>query len=303
MKGKDAHMSHIQAGSIAPYGSLPVPRLTPELLSLVKSGTVYSLAVTHYEGIPVPGGMVPYTLSPRVRHGDLEDIRPGSATAEVISMAIHTATHIDALCHIGEHQDAQGRPDPHGEVYLYYGEGNTIAASAVSNNAGMQHLSIAEMPPIITRAVLLDVAGYKNVSVLPDAYVITADDIKGTIAKQGTEITPGTAVLIRTGFYQHLRDGNLAYRDAIAGLGLEAAQYLFSQGMMLAGADNMTVEAFPPKDHSVHRFLLVHHGVTHLENLYLEELAHQQIYTFLLIVTPLRLVGATGSWVHPIAIA
>ncbi|GAC1377640.1 MAG: hypothetical protein NVSMB44_47020 [Ktedonobacteraceae bacterium] len=51
------------------------------------------------------------------------------------------------------------------------------------------------------------------------------------------------------------------------------------------------------------RFLLVHHGVTHLENLYLEDLAERQVYNFLLIVTPLRLIGATGSWVHPIAIA
>ena len=55
--------------------------------------------------------------------------------------------------------------------------------------------------------------------------------------------------------------------------------------------------------HAVHRFLIVHHGITHLENLYLEELAAQQVYEFLLIAAPLRLQGATGSWVHPIAIA
>ncbi len=73
--------------------------------------------------------------------------------------------------------------------------------------------------------------------------------------------------------------------------------------MNLAGADNMTVEAFPPYDHSVHRFLLVHNGVTHLENLYLEDLAEQGVDEFVLIVTPLRLEGSTGSWVHPIAIA
>ena len=159
------------------------------------------------------------------------------------------------------------------------------------------------MPPIVTRGVLLDVARYRNVAVLPDGYIVTAEDIAGTLDAQGTQIQPGTAVLVRTGFYQHLRDGNPAYKDAIAGLGLESAQFLFKQGMMLAGADNMTVEAFPPYDHSVHRFLLVHNGVTHLENLYLEELAAQQVYEFVLIVTPLRLQGATGSWVHPIAIA
>lgn len=269
---------------------------------MIRTGSIYSLAVTHYEGMPVPGPMVPYTLTPRLRHGDLKDIAPASAAAEAITMSAHTGTHIDALCHIGEHQDAEGKPDPQGDVRLYNRSGS-VAASKNVNFQGQMHLSIAEMPPIVTRAILLDVARYRNVSVLPNSYIITAEDIAGTLSAQSTLIQPGTAVLIRTGFYQHLRDGNPAYRDAIAGLGLESAQFLFQKGMILAGADNMTVEAFPPYDHSVHRFLLVHNGVTHLENLYLEELAERQVYEFLLIVTPLRLQGATGSWVHPIAIA
>ncbi len=168
---------------------------------------------------------------------------------------------------------------------------------------GQSHMSIADMPPIITRAVLLDVARCKGVDVLPPAYMISRQDIEDTLSAQGTEVRSGTAVLIRTGFYLHLAAGNPIYRDAIAGIGLEAARFLFEQGMMLAGADTMSVEAVPPFDHAVHRFLLTHHGITHLENLYLEQLGSDQVYEFLLIVTPLRLQGATGSWVHPIAIA
>ncbi|MBZ0290088.1 MAG: hypothetical protein K8I30_20860, partial [Anaerolineae bacterium] len=76
-----------QPGHMAAYGALPVPRLTSELLALVRTGTVYSLAVVYSEGIPVPGPMVPYTLSPRLRHGDLSDIAPASAAAEVVTMA------------------------------------------------------------------------------------------------------------------------------------------------------------------------------------------------------------------------
>lgn len=292
-----------QPGSMSPYGALPVPQVTPELLGLVKSGKVYSLAVVHYEGIPVPGPMVPYTLSPRLRHGDLTDIRPASAAAEVVTMSIHTSTHIDALCHIGEHQNADGQPDVNGDVRLFAGVDQSVSAKDHVNFQGQVNLSIVDMPPIVTRAVLLDVAGYKGVDVLPDGYVITAEDIQNTLSAQNITIKPGTAILTRTGFYQHLRDGNRAYSDAIAGIGLEAAQMLFNQGMILAGADNMTVEAFPPYDHAVHRFLLVHNGVTHLENLYLEMLAAEKVYEFMLIVTPLRLQGATGSWVHPIAIA
>lgn len=293
----------VQPGSINPYGVLPIPILTPELMGLVKTGKVYSLSVVYFIGMPVPGPLAPFMLSPQLRHGDAIDIRPGSAAAEVMSMSAHTGTHIDALCHIGEHQDSDGNPDVNGQPHIFAGKDQTVPAADHVNLQGQQHLSIAEMPPIILRGVLLDVARQKGVDVLPDAYVITAKDIEDTLAAQNTEIRLGTAVLIRTGFYQHLRDGNPAYRDAIAGLGLKAAQFLHVKGMILAGADNMTVEAMPPNDHAVHRYLLTHNGVTHLENLYLEDLAHQEVYEFLLIVTPLRLYGATGSWVHPIAIA
>ena len=295
--------STVQPGDMAPYGKLPVPRLTQSLMGLVHSGTVYSLAVMHYEGMQVPGPMVPYTLSGRIRHGDLKDIAPASAAAEVITMSAHTATHIDALCHVGEYQNADGELDPDGEVHIFGGEGKTVPATQLGSFTGQQFMSIAEMPPIITRSILLDVAGYKGVPVLPENYAITAEDVQGTLSRQETTMQPGTAVLVRTGYYQYLRDDNLIYRDSIAGLSLEAAQFLVEQGMILAGADTMSVEALPPMSHPVHRFLLVHNGITHLENLYLEELAAQHVYEFLLIVTPLRLLGATGSWVHPIAIA
>lgn len=295
--------SLVQPGDMKAYGALPVPQVTPDLVSLIQTGRVYSLSVVVDEGIPVPTPMVPYTLTPRLRHGDLANISPASAAAEVITMSAHTGTHIDALCHIGEHQAADGNPSPSGQVHLFAGVGKTVRAQDVVNYRGQTHFTIAEMPPIVTRAVLLDVAGFKSVPVLPDSYVITLSDVRHILEQQSTIIQPGTAVLVRTGFYQHLASGNPAYRDAIAGLGLEASQWLADQGMILVGADNMTVEAMPPMDHAVHRHLLVHRGITHLENLYLEELATQKVYEFLLIVAPLRLVGATGSWVHPIAIA
>jgi kynurenine formamidase len=298
-------MTHsAEPGNFAPYGALSYPHVTPDMVALIRTGRVFSLSVVYREGIPAPGPMVPYTLTPRFRHGDLSDIRPASAAAEVFTLSAHTGTHIDALCHIGEHQDAHGTPDPDGEVRLFGGEaGQTVRAADHINYQGQTHLSIADMPPIVTRAVLIDVAGYKGAEAIPDGYEIGADDIRAACEVQGTTIRPGTAVLIRTGFYKHLRDGNPAYRDAIGGLDLSAARWLHERGMTLVGADNMTVEAMPPMDHSVHRYLLVRNGVTHLENLYLEALAAAQVYEFLLIVTPLRLSGATGSPVHPIAIA
>ncbi len=290
--------------SISPYGRLLVPHMTPELLSLVKTGQVYSLGIDFQEGMLTPGaGMKSYSIVPHMRHSDPSSINPGTAAAEVIRMSIHVGTHIDALCHIAEKQDAAGNPDPAGEPRLYAGEGKTVAAGDCVNSAGQTHLSIEGMPPIIMRGTLLDVAAFKGVETLPPAYGIGADDLRRTLEKQGSVIRANTAVLIRTGSYRLLRDGDPTYRDAQTGLNLEAAQFLVEQGMTLVGADNMAVEAMPPMNHSVHRFLLVHNGITHVENLNLDELAAAGCYEFLLIIAPLKLTGATGSWVNPLAIA
>ena len=292
-----------QPGLLQPYGALPTPRLTPDLIQLVRAGQVFSLAVPVFEGIPVPGPMVPFTLTPRLRHDDPLEITPATAAAETISMAIHTGTHMDALCHIGERQDAAGEPAVDGEPRLYAGPDRTVPARAQVSYQGQRHLDASAMIPVVTRGVLLDVAAAKGLEVLPDADIVTIEDVRQALAWSGAALTPGCAVLLRTGFYKHLQDGSQAYQTAIAGLGLEAAQFLASAGMTLACADNMTVEAFPPLDHPVHRFLIVHSGITMVENLYLEQLSAQQVYEFLLIITPLRIQGATGSWVHPIAIA
>jgi len=73
--------TEIRAGNLAPYGALPVPRLTPDLVSLIKTGTVHSLAVIYREGIPVPGPMAPYTHNTRFRLGDIKVMAPASAAA------------------------------------------------------------------------------------------------------------------------------------------------------------------------------------------------------------------------------
>ena len=286
------------------YGQLPIPRLTPALLSLVKTGEVYSLGMPWHEGMLTPGAvMKSYSIAPHLRHSDPSRINPASAAAEVIRMSIHVGTHIDALCHIAEKQDSAGNPDAAGEPRLYAGRGQTIAASQSASAEGQRHLSIEQMPPIVTRGVMLDVAALKGVDMLPPAYQVGAADIEAAQARQGTDISAGTAVLVRTGSIQRLRDDDPTFRDAQTGLNLAAAQCLVAQGMTLVGADNMAVEAMPPMDHSVHRFLLVHSGITHVENLNLDELAAAQCYEFLLIIAPLKLTGATGSWVNPLAIA
>jgi len=74
------------------------------------------------------------------------------------------------------------------------------------------------------------------------------------------------------------------------------------------GADNMAWDEIGLIDPDLkmtlpgHAILLVRNGIYILENLYLEELARDKSYEFTFICLPLKIRGATGSPVRPIAV-
>ena len=78
--------------------------------------------------------------------------------------------------------------------------------------------------------------------------------------------------------------------------------------MRAVGTDSFTIEAWHPRAAGpptmpAHRELLVEHGVHVFEALDLEELsASKPPLSFLFVALPLRLQGASGSPVRPVAI-
>ncbi len=65
---------------------------------------------------------------------------------------------------------------------------------------GFPKLGVEKIPDIMTRGVLIDVAGLKNVDMLQGGYVITADDLQQALAKEKVTLEPGDAVMIHTGW-------------------------------------------------------------------------------------------------------
>ena len=93
--------------------------------------------------------------------------------------------------------------------------------------------------------------------------------------------------------------------DSCPGLGLDCAGWLRDQGIALAGADNIAVEAFPSPDGAVmplHVAAIRDCGIYFLELLDLEELARRAVSTVMLVVAPLNIVGGVGSPCAPVAI-
>ena len=285
----------VRAGEIQSFGALPVPHLTPELLSLVRAGEVYSLEQILEPGIPFWAGHPPLVVTPFVRHGDMPELAPASVGNEITTIPMHGCTHIDSLCHIGKWVD--------GEILLHGG----VRVREVMSNRGYSALGAEHFPPILLRGVLLDLAADHGVEVLPDSYGITGADLDRCARREGVEIREHTAALIRTGFSRYWRTDNARFSNFGAGLNLDGASYLAERRVALVGSDSEAVEQWPSDPSGpplpVHMFNVAEHGIPHVESLFLDRLAEDRVFEFLFIALPLRIRGATGSQVHPIAVA
>ena len=90
---------------------------------------------------------------------------------------------------------------------------------------------------------------------------------------------------------------------------LSAANLLVDRGVVAVGSDTETFEVQPPPDlggptnpQPVHTRLLIESGVYIMESLDLESLAADRVYEFLFVALPLKIRGATGSMIDPLAV-
>ncbi|MBC3767299.1 cyclase family protein [Neptunicella marina] len=213
-----------------------------------------------------------------------------SYTGSAVSMYTHSGTHIDALNHFGLN----------GEIY------NHFSADKYLGDKGWTRTGAETIPPVIARGVMIDIAASKKVSMLPDDYRITANDIKQALEYQQVELMPGDVVLIRTGRMQVYENAQ-QYMQHAPGLGLDAARYLAEQAKaMIVGADNLSFEAFPSELEGnyvpLHTYFLAQHGIPIMELVNLESLAKAQVYEFAFIGSSLKLRGADAAPMRPIAV-
>ena len=183
---------------------------------------------------------------------------------------------------------------------------NCFKLNEIAGREGYSKLGIQNVGALFTRGVLIDVAKYKGMPMLPQTYEITVADLEGAMKQQNTTLRPGDAVIINTGWGTLWGKDNARYMSGNPGIGVAAAQFLISKDPLLLGGDSPPIEVNPNPDKAlsipVHQLALVVNGVHLLENLKLDELAAKNVYEFALIVQPLKLEGATGSTVAPIAV-
>jgi kynurenine formamidase len=211
-----------------------------------------------------------------------------SYSGDAISMYTHTGTHVDALNHFGYN----------GKIFNGFSAADHLGSRAWRKSGADKH------PPIIARGVMLDVVALHRVDVLPSGYGIGPDDLRGCLKHQGTELAVGDVVLIRTGRMRLWPDRSKYLPDP-PGLNRQGAEFLAKAGAIVIGADNHCLEQTPSADPEnpqvVHTYLLAEAGVPILEIANLEELAEDGIHEFAFFGACLRLRGATGAPMRPVA--
>ena len=215
---------------------------------------------------------------------------PRTGAAGVLVCAEHTGTHIDALSHQAD------------ALVLCGG----VPVGEVQSPRGFTRHGVEEIEPILAPGVLLDVAARDGVESLDPGRVVTAADLDECCKLQGVEVEAGSVALVRLGNARFWGDEE---RYLVGpGMDASAAYWMARRDVLAVGADNMAWDAPGLRDPELrcmmagHLILLARQGIYIIENLALDELAASGHHTFEFVCTPLKLVGATGSPVRPVAV-
>jgi kynurenine formamidase len=275
-----------------------------EALTLPRSGEVYDLDPGRWPGMPIWEGHPPFqVMTYRSPHGirvdkDQKWLAPAVNSAniglvsEMMIATNHSGSHVDALGHIchGPNDDWSGG-----------------RASENLGDFGVTTGDAAAITPFISRGIMIDIPAYLGTDHLPAHYPISREEFDGAAKAQGVEVRKNDVVLVRTGIMSGWPEPELLARTAGAGITKPIAEYCASKGVRAVGTDTEGCEVMPSiipgNPHPVHEVLLIENAIHIMENIYLEDLARERVYEFLFLGLPLKITGATGSMIRPLAIA
>jgi len=234
------------------------------------------------------------------------------AVRETITMMPHgSATHLDALSHFGWD----------GKMY------NGFPFSSVNDAEGATKLSVHTVHDgIVTRGVLLDIAGLQGVDWLEPGTGPGVEELEAAEERQGVRVKEGDVLIIHTGSLRRIREQGPDPDRRACGYHPSCLPWLHERGVALLTSDalnDIQPSAYGPKQAPseetigdadpeelnlilpVHTVALVAMGLWLIDNIELNELlpACQNFnqWEFLISISPLRWVGATASQVNPLA--
>ena len=277
----------------------------------------------------------PPELKPTIRRGgpnmnyplSLDDAKYTDVVCDdMVLLTLQYSTQWDSLAHVGQMFDVDGDGVPEMVFYNGYRAGEHVVGphdyltgSAVTAKGGAHALGVENMAAkaIQGRGVLIDLEAHFG----RERRLVGYGELMEVLARDAVVVEPGDMVLLRTGFAQMLLDMKREPDEArlhvacavLDGRDERLLAWVTKSGLAALIADNYAVEAFPSRPCAadrcaalpLHEHCLFKLGANLGELWYLSELAdwlraHRR-NRFLLTAPPLRLPGAVGSPVTPVA--
>lgn len=276
-------------------------------IKCVRSGKVFPLMleVGNPAGEPLWPGRLPtgHFMSQDkgfYESGKLKPITGGLEYADDVFLgACHGTTHCDAL----------------GHTWFDGKAWNGFAAEG--SKGGLEKASVLPLAErgIVGRAVLLDIARYKDVEYLPMHNQVSLADLRGAADAQNTQIQKHDILAIRTGIFREFYEkGAAAFYGDFDEPGLtyepELLDWFHDMEIPVSATDTLageqpnssTVEAIFPLHAGLSRNLGVVFIEAHWFEKWAEDCAADGKYDALYVASPLKIRTGTASPVNPLAI-
>lgn len=281
------------AGDQAGSSNWITPDKVLEAVALVKTGKIYEMGHIYDRDMPLVGNRSFNLLIPSF------PTYPPSGTDRVIFNDEFLATQIgqvgtqfDGPGHVGRQMEMED-----GTTTEVFYNGHTTAE--MKDPYGLRKLGIENVKPYVTRGIMIDIAGSKDMDALPARYQVTMADIRNALARQGMteeDIREGDALLINFGWWKNWPDPNVL-TDAPY-IAHQVTEWIIAKKPSMVGSD-ATLDG---PGANVHLEVTLQNGIWNLEWMRFEGMAEDRLFQFLFIFTPLRIRGATGSPGRPIAV-
>lgn len=259
---------------------------------LIRLGKSYALGIETNKNTPA---YAPRTFEIKV-------VQPGQENGPIgPSKTSYNDDIINGWVGIGSQLDGLGHLGIDG---VYY---NCNKGADFAKPDGLQKLGIEKVPPIATRAVLLDMTSYFKANPVKEGTPFNRREIEGAMKRQGVKaIEKGDVVLFHTGWSALIGKDNARYNKGEPGLGVEGARYLASLGVAMVGSDSWALEVLPAEPNAgafeVHQILLAQNGIYILENMNTEAMVKDKAWESFFTLGPSRITGAVQAIINPIAI-
>ncbi len=275
--------------------NLVTPERTLEASKLIKQGKSMPLGITIGPDTPAfpPRSLSLQIVQPNQQGGQkLSGFGyEGNYNDDVLQTWIGIGSQLDGLGHLGEN----------GHYY------NCLDEKEISVITGLTKLGTHDVPPLVGRGVILDMAAQAGVEVMEAGQSFGSEEIKAAAEAQNVELREGDIILFYTGWTDVTFNENPAlWGQAEPGLDNEGAVYLASLNPMAVGADTWGLEAVPPKEGDKvfygHVTLLKENGIYILETMNVGPLLDEGVNEFMFVLGQNRIQGAVQAMINPVAL-